>query len=115
MLSIPPSKDESSGKSSSEGRKRTARLNIFLCNFQLHYYNTWKISEEFASTTKASATTATTTTTSTSFVNIQSLKQSISSSSIMNYFNRNLAAAACKPRFYLLAVELCEFLVSSYI
>lgn len=23
-------------------QKRTARLNIFLCNFQLHYYNSWK-------------------------------------------------------------------------
>jgi hypothetical protein len=23
-------------------KKRTARLNIFLCNFQLHYYNSWK-------------------------------------------------------------------------
>jgi hypothetical protein len=23
--------------------KRTARLNIFLCNFQLHYYNSWKL------------------------------------------------------------------------
>lgn len=25
-------------------QKRTARLNIFLCNFQLHYYNSWKLS-----------------------------------------------------------------------
>lgn len=24
-------------------QKRTARLNISLCNFQLHYYNSWKL------------------------------------------------------------------------
>ena len=26
--------------------KKSARLNIFLCNFQLHYYNAWKMETE---------------------------------------------------------------------
>ena len=38
--------------------KRTARLNVCLCNFQLHYYNSWKLPEKQNNKEQPAATEA---------------------------------------------------------
>jgi hypothetical protein len=65
--------------------KRTARLNIYLCNFQLHYYNSWKSD----AANKNSSTQSQDLLNGSKKIRSNSFFRNISSNSLFNYLNRN--------------------------
>ncbi|CAF0826478.1 unnamed protein product [Brachionus calyciflorus] len=72
--------DKSNLNKQTDGMKRTARLNIFLCNFQLHYYNSFKANPNDTKVEVNSTESSTGT--------FQNFLKSLTSSTICSFFTR---------------------------
>lgn len=73
--------------SKQENLKRTARLNIFLCNFQLHYYNSFKTN--VADTKQTDTTNENNTRSFQSFFSAGQFLRNFSAASIYNFLSGN--------------------------